>query len=425
MKKARILLSSIVLLSLLFFQSCIEDKCKNKLTYTRYDPVYMPMDDIRIDIRAEAARDLENPGKIYFYNNYVLINELREGIHIIDNADPSNPNNVAFIPIPGNVDMAVKNNILYADNYMDLLTIDISTFSNPVLKKRVEDVFGWYYEEQALGVLVYHERTNVTETFDCYSSHWGDDVILSGNGGEVFVDPTTFDGQTGTVGTQGGEVGIAGSMARFGIVNDYLYALDEGNMDVFSINTIDCPELRNTVYVGWNIETIFPHGNHLFIGAADGMYIFDNSNPESPNQLSKFQHARACDPVYVSGNRAFVTLRSGNPECDGFTNQMDIIDINDLTNPTLMKSYEMSNPHGLSITPSEVLYLGEGSEGIRVLDVEDTYNVHELGRLKGFDAYDVIALGENHIMVIGADGFYQFDTSDKDNIRQLSVIPNS
>ena len=37
----------------------------------------------------------------------------------------------------------------------------------------------------------------------------------------------------------------------------------------------------------------------------------------------------SCDPVVVQGDYAFVTLRGGT-ECQGFSNQLDIIDISTL-----------------------------------------------------------------------------------------------
>jgi len=151
------------------------------------------------------------------------------------------------------------------------------------------------------------------------------------------------------------------------------------------------------------------------------MYIFDNANPAEPVQQSKFEHARACDPVYVSGDRAFVTLRDGTA-CEGFANQLDIVDISDLNNPWLIQSHGMQNPHGLSVTANQKMFLCEGTGGLKILDVTDSNNVVQLGALTGFDAYDAIALGENHVMIIGKDGFYQFDTTDPNNVQQLSLI---
>ena len=110
---------SIFLLTILGFlslQSCLKDNCQEEVTYLQYNPVYLSIDEIRQDISVEAPRKLESPGKLYFYGQYVLVGERNEGIHIIDNTDPSNPNNLGFIDIPCNNDMAVYNDVLYADN---------------------------------------------------------------------------------------------------------------------------------------------------------------------------------------------------------------------------------------------------------------------------------------------------------------------
>jgi hypothetical protein len=93
------------------------------------------------DVHTEVAKPLNNPGKIYIKGSYVFINEINKGIHIIDNRNPASPKPVSFISIPGNVDMAVKQNVLYADNSTDLIALDISNPSNVRLLKRIKDTF--------------------------------------------------------------------------------------------------------------------------------------------------------------------------------------------------------------------------------------------------------------------------------------------
>lgn len=418
MRKELIFIGLLTLTVATFFQSCLEDKCEDIVTYTYYEPIYFQTTDIRINIVAEGPQEMVNPGKMYFYNNYVFVNEINEGIHIINNADPSNPENVSFIPIPGNVDMAVKEGVLYADSYMDLLAINITSPTSPDLVKRVEDVFNWYTYNDDYGYVVEYRKTERTDTRECYDYNidW-----FEMDGGIFINDMLGIANDFNASPTGAVPVGIAGSMARFGLYDDYLYAIDNTNLDVFDISNISCPEAIHTVNVGWGIETIFPHGEHLFIGADNGMYIFDNSNPTQPTQQSLFEHARACDPVYVSGDRAFVTLRDGT-ECEGFINQLDIVNIEDLNNPSLIETHPMQHPHGLSVTSSNKMFLCEGANGLKILDVTNSHNVLQLGVLTGFDAYDAIALGENHVMVIGKDGFYQFDTTDPNNIIQLSLI---
>ena len=110
----------------LVLPSC-HDEVTNTYTYKTSYPVYLEMSTVRqADIIIEQGKELDNPGKIYIYGDYLFINEPQKGIHILDNSDPSSPKNINFINIPGNVDLAVNSEILYADNYVDLLSFDIS-----------------------------------------------------------------------------------------------------------------------------------------------------------------------------------------------------------------------------------------------------------------------------------------------------------
>ena len=154
------------------------------------------------------------------------------------------------------------------------------------------------------------------------------------------------------------------------------------------------------------------------------MYIFDNSDPLNPTQLSLFSHARACDPVYVDGNIAYVTLRDGT-ECEGFNNQLDVVDITNLTAPRLLTTHAMQNPHGLSIAKDQ-LYICEGAFGFKIFDASNwrTIGDKQQAHLQDFSAFDVITLaGEDLAIIIGEDGLYQYDVSDPKKPKQLSVIP--
>lgn len=81
----------------------------------------------------------------------------------------------------------------------------------------------------------------------------------------------------------------------------------------------------------------------------------------------------------------------------------------------------MDNPHGLSIA-GNTLFLCEGDYGLKVFDVEDHMDIDELEHYKDFSTYDVIALPNKVLLVIGSDGFYQYDYSDVNNLKQLSKI---
>ncbi|MEO7175937.1 MAG: hypothetical protein ABIV51_08660, partial [Saprospiraceae bacterium] len=143
-------------------------------------------------------------------------------------------------------------------------------------------------------------------------------------------------------------------------------------------------------------------------------------NPDQPKYLSKFDHASSCDPVYVVGNTAYVTLRSGT-RCQGFTNQLDILDVSDLRSPSQISTFAMDNPHGLSIV-DKTMYLCEGIYGLKVYDVTDNKKIELKSQIKNHHAFDVIALDSNLLMMIGDDGFYQYDISDPLQLKELSRI---
>lgn len=405
-----IALFGIVAMSL---SSCFEDKCTGTQSYMRFEPVYMSKDFLRQPMKVEDKRTLKKPGKIYFYNDHLFLNEVGEGIHVYNMEDESNPDYVKFYSIPGNFDLAIKDDILYADNAIDLISIDISDLENPVEVDRDSNVV-YKYEHFQKGVLVYYDQADVMEEIDCNNFRFGNRFF--------FEDDVLFSVDLESASTGISSTGVGGSTARFTVVEDMLYMVDNTSLNVFSVENAADPDYRTSKSLGWGIETIFPYEDNLFIGSNSGMYIFDNQNPTNPTLLSVFEHATACDPVVVEGNTAYVTLRDGS-ECAGFNNQLDVIDITDLTDPRLIKTYPMSNPHGLSVR-NDILYLCEGTYGLKVFNVSDKEKVDKnlLGNDEGVYAVDVIALTDDRLFVVGNDGFHQYDSSDPSNLKLLGSI---
>jgi len=426
----------------LTFSSCLKDTCEQEVTYIQVTPIYKTFEEIRSgQVLNEAPREMCDPGKIYFYNNYIFINEARDGIHVIDNTNPNNPQNIGFISIPGNEDIGVQNNLLYANSYVDLMTINITDLQNVQVVSRTEDVFPPFWEDVANElVLVYYEHEEVTETLDCETfsalqrtpggTWWRS--CPSCNSAEFFSPTVSIDESIdlnvqGDGGGSGGSgTGIAGSMARFSIISNHLYVVDDFNLNIFDLGNGTNPIEVNEVQLGWGIETIIPYQDKLFIGSNTGMFIFDNSDPAAPTELSVFQHARACDPVFVKDNYAYVTLRDGN-QCDGFINQLDLIDVTELTDPKLIKSFPMDNPHGLSIKEN-TLFLCEGSHGLKSFDISEPTELddHLLDQKKEAHAFDVIALpGENNtLLMIGEGGFYQYNFDNPSDMQLISQLSN-
>lgn len=400
------------LLLLPIFSGCLKENCVETRSYTIYTPIYKQADELRDGVGIEPARPLEQPGKIYVYGHLLLINEMDKGIHLINNVNPSNPINTGFLAIPGNRDMAMYQGVLYADNYMDLLAFDLSNPAAPELVTRQKNVFNMFKESNK-GVLIDYLERDTSIEVSCLSD---DDIFFIC--GDASIGSTAWN----TPSTQA--PGIGGSTARMTLMQGHLYAVDEQKLHIFNLDQPAVPVQVSDQHIGWDIETIWPYNDKLFIGSMSGMYIFDCSSPASPALSSHFQHARACDPVVTDGRYAYVTLRSGTP-CEGFSNQLDVVDIQHIQDPKLLHTYPMTHPIGLSVK-GDILYICDDQDGLKVYNKSDIAAIddHLLAHHTGFQAVDVIALPYNDLLlVIGQNGLLQYNATDPVNLTLVSTIP--
>lgn len=106
-----------------------------------HEPEFMSWKDLRSAIKSENAKPIGKRGKIGLRGHLLFVNEPNLGIHVFDNTDPARPKPVAFLRIPGNVDLAVQGDVLFADSFVDLVALDISAL--PAVKElnRQVDVF--------------------------------------------------------------------------------------------------------------------------------------------------------------------------------------------------------------------------------------------------------------------------------------------
>lgn len=429
-----IIIQTIIMVALLFsmgmlLQGCT-DKCDVTQKYIYYEPVYTTFEEIRASVAFEEPEAMNDPGKIYLKGNFIYINEAGKGIHVIDNSDPSKPVKSGFINIPGTYDMAIRGDVLYADSYMDLLAIDISNVDDIKVISRIENLM-WengnsgndFFISAQNGVVTDWKEVEVVEVLesDCGSNSQGFFRFRNGYAADMALSSSSFASEIASA-MPGPGSGKGGSMARFTIVDHYLYTIDHSTLRVFDISNPESPLTGKDLSLGWGIETIFPYKENLFIGAQNGMHIIDNSTPSDPSLLSTYAHITSCDPVVVEDDFAYVTLRSGS-ECQGFTNQLDVINISDLLNPQLIKSYPMENPHGLGINQN-TLFICEGEYGLKIFNTEDKLQINEnlLAHFKDLHAYDVIPNG-NTLILIGKDGLYQYDYEDLENIKLMSFLP--
>ncbi|WP_350286220.1 hypothetical protein [uncultured Croceitalea sp.] len=365
-------------------------------------------------------------GKIYAYKNNIFINDVGRGIHVLDNTNPETPQNVAFIKLEGNNDISIKNDRLYADSYGDLVIMDISDISDIGDVKRLENAIyqefwctvGFDVEWPQADAYDYTDLDASSEAiigWDTKKVRMSENEFNEKYGHTFFEDSALANSDAPT-----SDSGQGGSLARFRIVGDYLYAVEWSSINVFDISDLDAPEILEEVYTSGGIETIFNQGDLLFLGGTRGMYIYDISEPSKPKFVSDFEHGTACDPVVVDENYAYVTLRGGN-FCGAIESGLYIVDITTIESPELKVIYPMDEPYGLGVKDDK-LFVCDGSSGLKIYDKSAAPDLKELNHFEGITTYDVIPL-EELLLMVGDGVLYQYEylANDIELISTLSL----
>ena len=153
------------LLLLFSVQSCVEYRDNPNCNY-------ISLEEFRSNgVKVLPSKVITKAGKIYVYKNTLLVQEVDEGIHIIDNSDKKNPLPKAFIKIMGNLDMAVKEGYLYIDSYLDLVVLDINNLEKIKVINRTKNTFT-YDPYQSAGNFNYY--------FDCGEYNQSKGILVRG-----------------------------------------------------------------------------------------------------------------------------------------------------------------------------------------------------------------------------------------------------
>ncbi len=398
--------------------------------YQSYQPVLVSAADWRsTDFTYEAAGEVCEPSGFYVYGDYLLIVDRNAGLHIFDNRDNDAPRPLSFLPIPGGQGIAVRNNILYVSQYLDLLAFDLSDPKEPQFLHRTEDVFELY--SVFAGQMAYtgeyiveYEPTNEVMELSCSearareNSFWADGLFFASTSITNNMSGSRSAGFTTEV------VGQGGSLARFTISNGTLYAVDQQSLRTFSLENPAEPAFVGTTALGWDIETIFPYKDQLYIGSTSGMHIYDVSTPLRPEYLSTFEHVLSCDPVVVQDDVAYVTMWGGS-DCGSRTDQLTVLNVSNPRRPIELETIPMEQSHGLGIKDDR-LYLCSGTLGIKVFALREDGRLGPLLTTEpGFNARDIIVRHDRpELIVFGWEqaGIRQYDYTEAGEVVAVSDI---
>lgn len=206
--------------------------------------------------------------------------------------------------------------------------------------------------------------------------------------------------------------GKGGSLTRFTIAGDYLYAVDNHFLYTYYIKDATNPVVKGQSPLNFDMETIYNFKDKLFIGTRQGLYVYSITDPANPTKLGEAKHARSCDPVVANDTVAFVTLK-GNSTCGPAQDGLYIHDVKNILEPVLKTTLLISTPEGLGLQDS-VLYVCAGDNGLHVLNVKKPFEPVEIKELKDAVYHDVIPDG-NLLICLVSTGILLYDISEPEN----------
>jgi hypothetical protein len=348
----------------------------------RIRPFFLFLALLSFSIGWRAEGNSFYPVSMTLSGDRLFVSDLRAGIRIMDVSDPAAPTEISTIPLEGNRGTAVKDDYLFANEYNGLIVF-----------REVGDR--------------YLEVARINDGYDFVDG--GDNgfkgPVDTGGGFGCACTSTDYDASGRADG------GGSSSYATFAIAGNRLYHVRSSSLVTYDITNPTKPIEVDRKYLGWRIETIYPTDDLLFIGSSTGMFILTRPANGPPAVLSELQHVEACDPVVVSGDVAFVTLR-GSGGC-GTRDALLCVDVSDPTAPKVIVDRNVLTPWGL-VVEEPYLIVSNGDNGFTIYDVERPQEPASLGRWSERPTRDFL-WQDNVLFVLGSQSLHTYDVTDPRN----------
>lgn len=205
--------------------------------------------------------------------------------------------------------------------------------------------------------------------------------------------------------------GTGGSLAKFTVLNNHLVVLNGQNVRNYSIEPGGELRFINEIFVGGQLETIFPYGNNnLLIGSSNAVHFLGIQNDGQIAYVSAYEHLTACDPVVAQDGIAFSTLKISDCR-SGTIDFLEAIDISDIENPQVLKVYETQSPFGLAIRNSRLFVCEKGGLTMYHYTENGTLTEIDFQTLPDAIPLDVI-VSDTHLVIRTDNGFYNMSYGD-------------
>lgn len=187
----------------------------------------------------------------------------------------------------------------------------------------------------------------------------------------------------------GGGNGVNGSLSRIISVGNYLYVVDDTHLKTINATNPASLQRSDDILVGSAIQTVYHNNGRIYIGSASTMYVYNIiSNPAKPSLEAFFVYPPvllARDPILAWDSVIYSTVVSG-----AGGGMLRIFNNTDTRNPQQVNTMGWMEPRGMDRVDT-ILYLCDGSAGLRLLSVKKPYQPL---LLKTIDENTVLAGGQ-------------------------------
>ncbi|MBD2091003.1 DUF4347 domain-containing protein [Microcoleus sp. FACHB-1515] len=187
------------------------------------------------------------------------------------------------------------------------------------------------------------------------------------------------------------------------VAGNYAYvAAHQSGLQVFDIRDPTNPQ-RVTTLDTTSAFGVAVAGNYAYIAdGTNGLQIVNISNPLAPTIAGRLADPGFATGVAIAGGFAYVTSRDLPPEGDGTADGLYIINISNPESPSLVSRF---NTAGASIgvaVQGDYAYIADGNAGVEVVNIRDRQNPQSIGNFNTPGIAYSIAVQGNQVFVADA-----------------------
>ena len=126
----------------LLFSSCIFRSQPVAIQNNYFTPTYVTRAQLESSVVLENPKTTIKSGKIYIKDDIMFVNDVNKGFQIYNYSNATNPVAIGYINFPGATDLAIRNNILYVNQAVDLVSVNYNVANNTIaVTNRIKNAF--------------------------------------------------------------------------------------------------------------------------------------------------------------------------------------------------------------------------------------------------------------------------------------------